>query len=228
MAEFEEAYAFTRQHVGRKLELAVAVDGSRVGMKALELALSFMQAERNDTLDLIHVIDQEASILQAPEHIQKQCELIASKAGAKLKFHAQPKMEEGVIATIARTAERTRADLLLVGAYGLKIEAGAEPKDSFSVMGSVSDGAYPRHVRASMSHTWSMSGLPLAARAPPTRTYNRSVRVRRMTRGHAPCAGRTCPWPSSRARAMTWTKGGAVSSCCAPTTPPPQRWPSPF
>jgi|AntAceMinimDraft_1070359.scaffolds.fasta_scaffold09793_5 hypothetical protein len=54
MAEFEEAYAFTRQHVGRKLELAVAVDGSRVGMKALELALSFMQAERNDTLDLIH------------------------------------------------------------------------------------------------------------------------------------------------------------------------------
>jgi len=130
------------------------------------------------------VIDQEASILQAPEHIQKQCELIASKAGAKFQFHAQPKMEEGVIATIARTAERTRADLLLVGAYGLKIEAGAEPKDSFSVMGSVSDGAYPRHVRASMSHTWSMSGLPLAARAPPTSTYNRRVRVRRMTRGY--------------------------------------------
>lgn len=54
MAEFEEAYVFTRVLVGNKLELAVAVDGSKVSMKALELAISFMKPERHDTLDLIH------------------------------------------------------------------------------------------------------------------------------------------------------------------------------
>ena len=49
-----------------------------------------------------------------------------------------------MIATIAKTAEKVRADMLLVGAYGLKVEKGdAEGGDdgkSFSVMGSTSDG----------------------------------------------------------------------------------------
>jgi hypothetical protein len=54
MAAFEESYAFTRSLVGQKLEVAVAVDGSKVSMKALELAISFVQKKRYDTLALIH------------------------------------------------------------------------------------------------------------------------------------------------------------------------------
>lgn len=42
--------------------------------------------------------------------------------------------------TIAKAAEKVKADLLLVGAYGLKIEKGDVPTDSYSVMGSTSDG----------------------------------------------------------------------------------------
>ena len=54
MAHFEEAYAFTRCLVGKRLEIAVAVDGSKVGNKALELGTSFIQKERGDSLYLIH------------------------------------------------------------------------------------------------------------------------------------------------------------------------------
>ena len=54
MAAFEDAYAFTRTHVGTTLNIAVAVDGSKVGMMALKEAISFMHPERNDTLALIH------------------------------------------------------------------------------------------------------------------------------------------------------------------------------
>ena len=45
---------FTRILTGNKLEVAVAVDGSKVAIKALELGISFLQKERNDRLDLIH------------------------------------------------------------------------------------------------------------------------------------------------------------------------------
>ena len=54
MAAFEESYAFTRSRVGTRLKVAVAVDGSKVSMKALSEGISFIHKERNDTLDLIH------------------------------------------------------------------------------------------------------------------------------------------------------------------------------
>lgn len=48
-----------------------------------------------------------------------------------------------MIATIAKTSEDFNADLLLVGAYGLKVEEdGKDAEESFTVMGSVSDGEW--------------------------------------------------------------------------------------
>ena len=50
--------------------------------------------------------------------------------------------------TLAKEAERHEADILVVGATGLKIEEGAVHADSYSVMGSVSDGARASRPRA--------------------------------------------------------------------------------
>ena len=80
--------------------------------------------------------------METPEHIEKSCELVASAAGVTFNFHKEHKDELGVINTLAKAAERIRADLLLVGAYGLRIEQGAQDEVSFSVAGKVSDGTW--------------------------------------------------------------------------------------
>jgi len=142
MAEFEESYAFVRSLTGPRLEVACAVDGSQVGMKALDLAISFMQKARGDTLDLIHVVDpSHASPTFTPALIKHECELKATHAGITVDFHIKEKLPEGVEVTISQAAEFYKADLLVVGATGLKIEEGDKHKDSFTVMGSVSDGS---------------------------------------------------------------------------------------
>lgn len=69
---------------------------------------------------------------------------MTSEGGVKAHFHAESKLAEGTIETIAAAAEKCRADLLLVGAYGLKIEQGETHGDTFSVMGSVSNGSLRR------------------------------------------------------------------------------------
>ena len=99
---------------------------------------------RGDTLDLIHVVDPAtASADHSPAHIKHQCELKTKSgmhAAVSAEFHAEDRLESGVITTIINAAEARHADLLLVGATGLKIEAGEKHADSFSVMGSTSAG----------------------------------------------------------------------------------------
>mmetsp|Transcript_31122 Transcript_31122/g.77446 ORF Transcript_31122/g.77446 Transcript_31122/m.77446 type:complete len:299 (+) Transcript_31122:143-1039(+) len=146
MAEFEESYAFVRSLTGPRLEVACAVDGSQVGMKALDLAISFMQKARGDTLDLIHVVDpSHASPTFTPALIKHECELKATHAGITVDFHIKEKLPEGVEVTISQAAEFYKADLLVVGATGLKVEHDNKTQENtFAVMGSVSDGSLRR------------------------------------------------------------------------------------
>ena len=115
MSEFEESFEYCRKRVGPKLALACAVDGSRVSKKALDLSVRLLSKREGGTLDLLHVEEPKAKVLLSGEHIRKECDLVTSSAD--------------------------QADILVVGATGLKIEQGAVHADSFSVMGSVSDGA---------------------------------------------------------------------------------------
>lgn len=142
MSEFEESFEYCRKRVGPKLALACAVDGSRVSKKALDLSVRLLSKREGGTLDLLHVEEPKAKVLLSGEHIRKECDLVTSSAEVPAEFHTIPKSEDAsVTETLAKEAERHEADILVVGATGLKIEQGAVHADSFSVMGSVSDGA---------------------------------------------------------------------------------------
>ena len=110
---FDEDFAFTRAHVGESLNLACAVDGSLVSMKALELAFSLMrQKERGDTLTLVHVPDRtsRAPASASPAHIRSECELKCADARIDAKFVlAEPEKGGSVITAIADAAERVRS-----------------------------------------------------------------------------------------------------------------------
>lgn len=57
-------------------------------------------------------------MLESPEHIKNECELMTSAAGMDpeyIEFWTEHKGEAGVISAIAKAAEKVRADLLLVG-----------------------------------------------------------------------------------------------------------------
>ena len=142
MSEFEESFEYCRKRVGPKLAFACAVDGSRVSKKALDLSVRLLSKREGGTLDLLHVEEPKAEVLLSGEHIRKECDLVTSSAEVPAEFHTIPKSEDAsVTETLAKEAERHQADILVVGATGLKIEQGAVHADSFSVMGSVSDGA---------------------------------------------------------------------------------------
>ena len=72
-----------------------------------------------------------------------ECDLQTSTAGVQADFHRLSKSPgETVTAVLAKGAAAYRADLLVVGAIGLRIEQGNVHAhgESFSVTGSVSDG----------------------------------------------------------------------------------------
>lgn len=161
MSEFEESFEFCRKRVGPKLALACAVDGSRVSKKALDLSVRLLSKRKGGTLDLLHVVEPKAKVLLSADHIRKECDLVTSSAKVPAEFHSIPKSEdESVTETLAKEAERHEADILVVGATGLKIEKGAVHADSYSVMGSVSDGARASRPRALPLTTDETSALP--------------------------------------------------------------------
>jgi|TARA_B110000977_G_scaffold201607_1_gene297208 nucleotide-binding universal stress UspA family protein len=151
MQAFEDSFAYCHARVGPTLKVAVAVDGSKVGNKALDLAIALANAARNPddaTLDLLHVkTDPHAPIFLSPGHIEKECELRLSRPNVRVKarFHVLGKPDgQSVTQVLAKAAEATQVDLLVVGATGLKIEKGDVHADSFTVMGSTSDGSLHR------------------------------------------------------------------------------------
>jgi nucleotide-binding universal stress UspA family protein len=142
-AEFADAYAYCNSRTGDVLRLACAVDGSRVSHKALDLSLHLTNVSRGDTLDLLHVVEASAPSHLRPEHVMNECDLQTSTAGVQADFHRLSKSHgETVTAVLAKGAAAYRADLLVVGAIGLRIEQGNVHAhgESFSVTGSVSDG----------------------------------------------------------------------------------------
>ena len=151
MDSFEESFAYCHHRVGATLQVAVAVDGSKVSKKALDLAVALANEKRHPddaTLDILHVeTDPQAPAFLSPEHIEKECALRTTGPDLKVaaKFHALAKpLDESVEHVLAKAAEARDVDLLVVGATGLKIEQGAVHADSFEVMGSTCDGSLHR------------------------------------------------------------------------------------
>ena len=151
MEAIEDSLAYCHARVGDTLKVAVAVDGSKVSKKALDLGIALANKERHPdeaTLDLLHVtMDQNAPIFLSPEHIEKECELRMTKLNVNVtsKFHVLAKPEgQSVTQVLAAESESQKVDLLVVGATGLKLEQGEVHADSFAVMGQTADGSLHR------------------------------------------------------------------------------------
>ena len=150
MDSFEESFAYCHHRVGATLQVAVAVDGSKVSKKALDLAVALANEKRHPddaTLDVLHVKDPHAPAFLSAEHIEKECALRTTGPDLKVdaKFHALAKpVDQSVEHVLAKAAEARDSDILVVGATGLKLEQGAVHADSFEVMGSTCDGSLHR------------------------------------------------------------------------------------
>ena len=122
MDSFEESFAYCHHRVGATLQVAVAVDGSKVSKKALDLAVALANEKRHPddaTLDILHVeTDPQAPAFLSPEHIEKECALRTTGPDLKVaaKFHALAKpLDESVEHVLAKAAEARDAAAHAIG-----------------------------------------------------------------------------------------------------------------
>jgi nucleotide-binding universal stress UspA family protein len=122
-----------------------------VSKKALDLGVAHINERRHPedaSLDVFHVkMNPNAPIFLSLERIEKECALRTTRLNVKVhaKFHALASpSNESVTQILTKAAEEIDADVLVVGATGLRIEKGGAHADSFEVMGRTSDGSLHR------------------------------------------------------------------------------------
>lgn len=120
----------------RKFRTGVALDGSMLSDRAMEVASGFNYATRSDKLYLLHITDKTKANLPRnlqPLHLQHVYE------GKALEYHVhcewvqkEKDQEVGTCGTLVKLADDHACDMLVLGSYGRKGE-------KIDVLGSVSD-----------------------------------------------------------------------------------------
>ena len=103
-------------------QLGIALDGSKMSHKALEMGLSITKLAKLRKVQLLHVEDPKISAMAQslePVHIQHSAELVTDKWGVLTKWHCtQQNPNRHPHETLVALAHKAKVDLLLLGSYG--------------------------------------------------------------------------------------------------------------